>query len=256
VEKPVSFEPRRLMRFQRFMPTPSMAVALTALFVALGGSGYGASQLQQSSGSAIAAKKKHKPVAACLTSTKALCSNLRAAVDAEIQSFLGVHRATLIGPEGLQGSQGLRGSQGLQGSQGATGSQGAQGNPGPGAIRFSLSSSTDIAKTQLATIDGLTLYASCQTSAPEVRISADFPAGVDMSWSYIKQTSTPVASWVSTVGGSAQSDHTLLDESDASSASGSGQLIYDDGTHEVTVNFAYNALGYNCRVHGAAVPAS
>ena len=45
------------MRFRRFMPTPSMAVALTALFVALGGSGYAASQLQQSSGSAIAAKK-------------------------------------------------------------------------------------------------------------------------------------------------------------------------------------------------------
>ena len=77
-----------------------------------------------------------------------------------------------------------------------------------------------------------------------------------MSWSYIKQTSTPVGSWVSTVGGCAQSDHTLLDESDASDAYGSGQLIYDNGTAEVTVNFAYNALGDNCRVHGAAVPAS
>jgi hypothetical protein len=49
----------------RAIPSPAMAVALTALFVALGGTGYAASHLQTSGGSSnaqTAKKKKPKPV--------------------------------------------------------------------------------------------------------------------------------------------------------------------------------------------------
>jgi hypothetical protein len=112
------------MHFQRLLPSPPMAVALTALFVALGGTGYAASQLQHSSG-LPAAKKKHQ--SSCIARMKALCSDLRAAVDAELRSYVAAHRETLVGPKGSQGQPGIQGAQGQQGIQGAPGSTGPPG---------------------------------------------------------------------------------------------------------------------------------
>jgi hypothetical protein len=115
------------MHFQRLLPSPPMAVALTALFVALGGTGYAASQLQHSSG-LPAANKKHQ--SSCIARMKALCSDLRAAVDAELRSYVAAHRETLVGPKGSQGQPGIQGAQGQEGIQGAQGQQGIQGAPG------------------------------------------------------------------------------------------------------------------------------
>ena len=49
------------MRFRSTLPSPSMAVAMTALFVALGGTGYAATQLPGTGDVQSAAKKHKKP---------------------------------------------------------------------------------------------------------------------------------------------------------------------------------------------------
>jgi collagen triple helix repeat protein len=80
-------------------PSPALVVAVLALFVALGGTGYAATQLQPP-GHDAHASKQHKPKA-------------------------------LRGPKGLKGDAGSRGSSGSQGLQGISGSQGLAGLTGP-----------------------------------------------------------------------------------------------------------------------------
>jgi len=48
-------------KLTRSLPSPAMVVAVTALFVALGGTGYAATQLTRGSNRAAAAKKRKKP---------------------------------------------------------------------------------------------------------------------------------------------------------------------------------------------------
>lgn len=63
--------------------------------------------------------------------------------------------------------------------------------------------------------------------------------------------------WVSTVNGTAQTNFPILDTTDATNTYADGQLIYDNGSKELTVHFSYNSVqGSQCWVHGAAVPAS
>jgi len=80
-------------------PSPAMMIALVALFVALGGTGYAASSLTGSSDASQAKKKKSKV-------------------------------KLIPGPRGLQGVPGLAGPAGAPGPQGLQGLQGLQGNPG------------------------------------------------------------------------------------------------------------------------------
>jgi hypothetical protein len=78
-----------------------MVIALIALFVALGGTGYAATTLTNNDGAAVAAARRH--------------------------------RRSLRGPRGFRGRtgpQGPAGPQGPQGPQGAQGSQGPAGAPG------------------------------------------------------------------------------------------------------------------------------
>jgi hypothetical protein len=89
-------------------PSPAMVVAMIALFAALGGTGYAASELTKSPNAAAAkTKKKSKPADA---------QDL-----AQIKSFFKANRASLVGSPGAQGSAG---PQGPQGSQGPAGPQG------------------------------------------------------------------------------------------------------------------------------------
>jgi Collagen triple helix repeat (20 copies) len=87
---------------RRAIPSPAMVVALIALFVALGGTGYAATTLTDNGNSAAATAKRH--------------------------------RRSLRGPRGFRGKtgpQGPVGPQGPQGPQGTQGPQGPQGAQGP-----------------------------------------------------------------------------------------------------------------------------
>jgi hypothetical protein len=79
----------------RYRPSPAMIVALLALFIALGGTGFAASHAVKS--------RKHSTVR---------------------------HSFGLTGPRGLPGAQGPRGLQGPAGPQGQVGATGPQGVPG------------------------------------------------------------------------------------------------------------------------------
>ena len=87
---------------KRALPSPAMAVACLALFLALGGSGYAATQLRLGKHQAAASKAKRGPRGK--------------------QGPAGV-----AGPAGPQGAQGARGAAGPQGERGPAGPQGPQG---------------------------------------------------------------------------------------------------------------------------------
>jgi hypothetical protein len=88
-----------------------MVVALLALFIALGGSGYAATQLAHPS-AVVKVKKRHPDAAQDIALIRRLA-------------------ATLRGPRGPQGAAGARGAQGAQGTPGGQGTQGLQGPVGP-----------------------------------------------------------------------------------------------------------------------------
>jgi Collagen triple helix repeat (20 copies) len=88
---------------KRSLPSPALVIACLALFVALGGTGYAATQLSQGEGQATASKK-----------TK--------------QGPRGPKGPK--GPKGAKGAKGAPGTTGLPGQRGAAGATGAQGAPG------------------------------------------------------------------------------------------------------------------------------
>lgn len=89
---------------RRAMPSPAMVVALIALFVALGGTGYAATTLSDNGSASTAAARRH--------------------------------RRSLRGPRGFRGRTGPQGPAGPQGPQGAQGAAGAAGAPGaPGTAK-------------------------------------------------------------------------------------------------------------------------
>jgi hypothetical protein len=89
-------------------PSPALVIALVALFVALGGTGYAASQVGGDHATTAAKKTKIK------------------------QGKRGPRG--LRGPQGPRGPQGLAGPQGPEGARGATGPQGAAGSPAFGML--------------------------------------------------------------------------------------------------------------------------
>jgi hypothetical protein len=97
-----------------------MIVALIALVLAIGGTGY-ASQLRSGRSHATTAKRAKKP--ACVSGVS-LCHKLRAAVDREIAAYVRAHRKRLVGPQGAQGPLGGQGPAGASGSAGAPGAAG------------------------------------------------------------------------------------------------------------------------------------
>jgi hypothetical protein len=92
--------------FKLSMPSPAMVIACVALFVAMGGTGYAATQLANGEGHAVASKK-HKG------------------------------KRGKRGPRGLQGPTGPTGPQGTPGPQGAKGATGATGAAGT-ALAYAL----------------------------------------------------------------------------------------------------------------------
>lgn len=94
------------------LPSPAMLIAVIALFVGLGGTGYAATQLQAGNHADAAKKKKKKK------------------------------KRSTTGPRGATGATGATGAKGAAGPAGAAGTPGAQGPIGP-SDTFSASNDTD-----------------------------------------------------------------------------------------------------------------
>jgi Collagen triple helix repeat (20 copies) len=114
------FQRRRRMRIHIRFPSPAIVVAVVALFVALGGSGYAATHIGRS-----AAKHKKK------------APSQQALIDAAVAKYFASHGGKFVGPPGVAGPAGApgppgaTGAAGTTGTTGTTGPQGFQGEIGP-----------------------------------------------------------------------------------------------------------------------------
>ena len=112
-----------MRRFSLCQPSPSMAVALLALFCSLGGTGYAASSLVAPKATTEAAHKAK--------TAKPLSSSQ---VNKLIAAYFSSHLSQLQGRPGAVGSSGSGGSKGEAGgpgTKGETGSTGTKGGAGP-----------------------------------------------------------------------------------------------------------------------------
>jgi hypothetical protein len=123
---------RRVARnARRMLPRPSTVLALVALAVALGGTGYAATLLP--AGSVGTAQLKNGAV----ISSKVKNGSLRAADFAPGELPAGAQGPQgPAGSAGPQGPAGPAGSQGPKGDSGASGSQGPQGPPGISSLTY------------------------------------------------------------------------------------------------------------------------
>lgn len=110
------------MRFH--LPSPSMAVAVSALFVALGGTGYAASHAGAGGAPARAAAAKH---VSC-----PLKAGVCSAIDKQIAAYVTSHTSALRGRAGSSGARGATGPVGAVGAAGGAGAPGESYVPGPG----------------------------------------------------------------------------------------------------------------------------
>ena len=116
------------MRRRISRPSPALVISLVALFVALGGTGYAATQLAKNS---VGAKhlKKNAVSGAKVKNSSLLLNDFRASERSKLHGAPGARGAA--GARGATGARGLQGVQGIQGTQGTPGAQGTQGIQGP-----------------------------------------------------------------------------------------------------------------------------
>lgn len=136
----------------RRLLTPSNAIALTALFIALGTGAYAAIEIPKNS-----------------VGTKQLKKN--AVTSAKVKDRTLLRRdfkagQLPAGARGLQGAKGDPGAQGSQGLQGETGAPGATGAQGPGArqFEFDVSNAVNTSATTILDYRGLIIEAACNTA--------------------------------------------------------------------------------------------
>jgi Collagen triple helix repeat (20 copies) len=102
------------MRIHPKFPSPATVIALVALFVALGGTGYAATRIVHSA----AHKKSKAPSSGAL-------------IRKEVAKYFAAHKAQLVGPPGPAGLPGAPGAPGAEGKQGPKGETGQTGETGP-----------------------------------------------------------------------------------------------------------------------------
>ena len=108
-------------------PTPALVISILALFVAMGGTGYSASQIPRASVGAAQLKKNAVSSPKVKNGSLAL-DDFKLAERTKLRGAAGARGAA--GGRGSQGAGGLRGLSGLEGDAGADGSDGGQGIPG------------------------------------------------------------------------------------------------------------------------------
>jgi hypothetical protein len=200
-----------------------MVVALIALFVALGGTGYAAAQLSQNGGAAAAKKSKKKGKG-------------------------NVGPRGPIGPRGLTGPTGLTGAGGAQGPKGDTGAQGltgAQGNANSKSVSFLASGCVNGSEAgcsaQVLSLGGFILNATCTfvTGSSVLTITATSPVtGGHANWSYIKRLSGGVSAPFNGGGNVRPGPLTIFNDATGSTSgndlSATGQLLLGSDAGPVT----------------------
>lgn len=139
------------MRSKRWRPTPSFAVAMVALVIAMTGGAFAATT--------AATKKK--------TTT-----NVSSLVARDVRAYFNSHRGLFLGPRGAAGVNGTNGKNGINGAAGASGATGAPGPAGATHIQVwhigttpGAGGSSGTGVVTLATIGPFTLIGKCTTSS-------------------------------------------------------------------------------------------
>lgn len=176
--------------FHRYRPSPAMAVAVIALFVALGGTGYAASSLT-AGGHEESRARDAQVGGAGARGAHARLSHRNVGVPGRRgprgpqgptgqAGLAGVQGATgQAGPAGIQGSAGLTGPQGSAGPMGPRGEQGSAGIQGvPGTARA------------YAFVEPSSTVCHCTPTTPlrsslNVSLGANLPAAPSGTWCFV-----------------------------------------------------------------------
>jgi hypothetical protein len=148
-------------------PSPAMTVALIALFVALGGTGYAALKLPRNS----VGSKQIK--ANAVRSSKVKNGSLLAG-----DFKAGQLPAGAAGQRGLQGIQGVKGDKGdacLPSDPACKGPKGDLGPQGPGALSFDGQFPVDNVIHDIALTNGVLVQITCYTSGNAVGLQVTAP---------------------------------------------------------------------------------
>jgi hypothetical protein len=199
------------MRAHLKLPSPATVIALIALFVALGGTGYAATRIVRSS----ARKKPKAPSAQTL-------------IRKEVAKYFAAHGSQFVGPMGPAGAAGAPGSPGAEGKQGPKGETGETGPAGAASQSAKLAGPVSTGSASPVSLGG-----------PSVTVNVG-PSGLVAYWA--KAT-------VSSSGGTATV--TLLDSTgEAPQMSGSGGAVQlytepgsDTGTHIFNAGLSTDYVG-------------
>jgi hypothetical protein len=173
------------MRLRRMpVPSPAMAVALLALFVALGGTGYALDRSDRAEPSATAERS---------AKGKRLTARQRAQVHTIVRRLM---RRAPPGPQ--TGATGPAGAVGPAGPAGAPGASGPGGPAGPGAVGLQFDRSPDDQKVALGTVGAWTISARCVVGGVAVpaplQVFVDGPGTADVTAVWSLNDGTPATS--------------------------------------------------------------
>lgn len=158
---------------------PAMVVAVAALFLALGGTGYAVT----SGDHAVQARAKAKR----LNGTQK--QQVLALIRKEAKSLAG-----LPGPTGAGGSSGSAGPTGATGPQGPPG---PPGTPGPGAVKLYFDRGNDNEVVTLGAVGPWTIKAQCAQGGAAVpapfNLFVDGPGSADLGYNVQFNAATPTA---------------------------------------------------------------
>ena len=226
-------------------PSPALAVAFVALFVALGGTGYAVNRGQR----AVSARATSKRL------TRTQRRQVLALIDKEAAKL-----SAAPGSPGAPGAGGTPGATGSSGAAGPTGPTGPQGPAGPGAVRLAYDRGIDNQLVTVGSVGPWTLKEQCSESAGGVVVNdifVDGPGSADVGYNFRLQAATTTIT--------PEVDHVDLPTSSPVLGPGAkAAVIREVGTMVLSapaqpvVSIAFSDLtdsGGHCTFSGTATPA-
>jgi hypothetical protein len=224
-------------RIKHGRPTPAFVIAVIALFVSLGGTGYAAKQITD-------AGAARKPATKSLTKPQ---------VNKMIAAYFASHRAELKGAQGAAGTAGKNGGAGTKGDRGEKGDQGDRGEKGdigpqgPGAISLvHTGSSAESGSQPVATVGPWTVTLTCSPDPTNSTLTIKGPG--ELSQSSVLSGGSPVVTSGSTTSGA------KIEVNTGPHRAVTGFLTSGSTTYELNVQtWAESGLFEVCRVVGDAI---
>jgi hypothetical protein len=222
-------------------PSPALLIALVALFVSLGGTGYAASQVTAGASKAKTSK---------LVTT--------AQVNKLIERFFATHRTELKGAQGSDGAAGKNGDAGAKGDKGDRGEKGDKGDTGDKGERGEIGpqgpGATSLVTTAIGnetapvgTVGPWSITVTCNPSTPNSTLTIKGPG--ELSQSVTKNTSTAATS---VAIGSGQT----LQVNNGEHLAETGFLTSGSTTYQLNIQMTTENPGLfqSCPVVGDAIP--